>query len=153
MFSGIASASLDAKGRMPLPTLYRDVVIGLAGGNVVVTIDVVEKCLMLYTAGEWDVVLRRLQKLPNVTSKKGRVLQRLLIGHATKLSLDSSGRILLPQAHRDYADLGKKVVTVGMGNKIELWSADIWDAGMDDWLSPEGRAELTDSDEFGSLQI
>lgn len=152
MFKGIASASIDAKGRMPLPTLYREEVLGRAGGKVVVTIDVVEKCLVLYTLPEWEVVQRRLEKLPNV-GRKGRLLQRLLIGHAVELTLDGNGRILLPQIHRDHADLGKKVMTVGQGNKIELWSEDVWNAGMDDWLSAAGRQELGDSDEFESLQI
>ena len=60
---------------------------------------------------------------------------------------------LLPQLLRDHADLQRKVVTVGQGNKIEVWSADVWNKGKSEWLSPAGRQRLQDSDEFGSLQI
>lgn len=153
MFRGIASASLDAKGRMPLPTLYREEISVRAGGKVVVTIDLREDCLLLYSAPEWELVQRRIDKLPNVGSKQARMLQRLFVGHACDLQLDSSGRILLPQMLRDHANLTKKVVTLGQGNKIELWSEDVWNDGIGQWLSPEGRAQLVDSDEFGSLQI
>ncbi|MEM1232170.1 MAG: division/cell wall cluster transcriptional repressor MraZ, partial [Pseudomonadota bacterium] len=109
-------------------------------------------CLMLYSAPEWDIVQRRLEKMPNVGSK-ARLLQRLLIGHATDVQLDAAGRVLLPQMLRDHAGLKKKVVTVGQSNKIELWSEEIWNGGMENWLSAKGRQSLLDSEEFGSLQI
>ncbi len=152
MFRGIASASLDAKGRMPVPTLYREDIVGRAAGKVVVTIDLAENCLLLYSAPEWEQVQRRIDKLPNFGSK-GRMLQRLFVGHATDLQLDGNGRILLPQMLRDHAGLSRKVVTVGQGNKIELWSEEVWNDGKEEWLSPAGRQALLDSDEFGSLQI
>lgn len=152
MYRGIANATLDAKGRMPVPTLYRETLLSRGSGHAVVTIDVEEQCLLLYGAPEWDIVQRRLEKLPNVGSK-ARVLQRLLIGHATDLQIDSAGRILLPAPLREHAAFRKKIVTVGQGNKIELWSDEIWNGGMESWLSAKGRQALLDSEEFGSLQI
>ena len=77
----------------------------------------------------------------------------MFVGHATDLQLDGNGRILLPQMLRDHAGLSRKVVTVGQGNKIELWSEEVWNEGKEEWLSPAGRQALLDSDEFGSLQI
>ena len=64
-----------------------------------------------------------------------------MIGHATDIDLDGSGRILLPSMLRDFAQLQKKVVLLGQGNKLELWSMDVWQSQMQDWLN-EGSAAL-----------
>ena len=78
---------------------------------------------------------------------QARLLQRLLIGHATDLELDSAGRLLLPTMLREYAGLQKKLVLVGQGNKIEVWSADHWQQRLDDWLQA-GVAAMNDNAEF-----
>ena len=93
-FRGISNATLDAKGRMALPSRYREVVSAVSQGQVVVTIDRVESCLLLYPRPAWDSVQEKLQALPNVQAGV-RQLQRLLIGHATDLELDGNGRLLL----------------------------------------------------------
>ena len=73
---------------------------------------------------------RKLESLSNI-NPRARLLQRLLIGHATDLEFDANGRVLLPAMLRDYAGLEKKAVLVGQGNKIEIWAADNWHASMD----------------------
>ena len=140
MFRGISHATLDAKGRLALPTRHREVLSVGCEGHVVVTIDMRESCLLLYPLPEWEVVQRKLEALSNV-NPQARLLQRLLIGHATDIDLDGSGRILLPSMLRDFAQLQKKVVLLGQGNKLELWSMDVWQSQMQDWLN-EGSAAL-----------
>lgn len=152
MFRGIATASLDAKGRMPLPAMYRDAISARADGKLVVTINIAERCLMLYSAPEWELVQRRLEAMPNGDGNAAK-LQRLLIGFANDLQLDSTGRILLPQKLRDYAGLTKKVVTVGQGHKIELWNEATFDKGVDEILSPDGVQQLLGSDEYRNLRL
>ena len=107
MFRGINSATLDAKGRMAVPTRFRESVQVVAESKLVVTIDMREKCLLMYPLPEWEVVQGKLEELSNI-GEQARLLQRLLIGHATDLELDGSGRILLPKMLREFAGLKKK---------------------------------------------
>ncbi len=137
---------------MALPARSRETVQLVSAGNVVVTIDMRERCLLLYPLAEWEVVQRKLEGLSNI-DPRARRLQRLLIGHATDLGLDSNGRILLPSLLRDYADLDKKLVLVGQGNKVEIWSADQWQERMTHWLSEDESALLQDGDAFTGLSV
>ncbi|MEM6708817.1 MAG: division/cell wall cluster transcriptional repressor MraZ [Pseudomonadota bacterium] len=152
MFRGIANATLDAKGRMPLPTRFREQVLSRSSGQVVLTVDIESRCLLLYCRQDWDAVQRRIEKLPNL-SPTTRKLQRLLIGHATDLELDASGRFLVSPNHRDYAGLEKRLVVLGQSNKIEIWSEALWQASTEAWLNADSRRELTLSEEFGTLSI
>ena len=152
MFRGINSATLDAKGRMALPARNREAMLLASDGKVVLTIDMRENCLLLYPLPEWEVVQRKLESLSNI-NPQARLLQRLLIGHATDLELDASGRLLLPAMLRDYADLDKKLVLVGQGNKIEIWSEQHWQAGMQDWVKQGAQALNEDGDHFTGLSV
>jgi MraZ protein len=136
---------------MALPTRFRESLMVASEGKIVVTIDTGEKCLLLYPLYEWEIVQRKLEGLPNII-ENARRLQRLLIGHATDVELDGQGRILLPAMLRGFANLEKKLVLVGQGNKLEIWSADHWQARMDDWLSDESGL-ATDADEFTGLSV
>ena len=75
---------------------------------------------MLYPLAEWEPIQSRLMALSSF-NERIRSLQRLLVGHADDVELDSAGRILVPPALRQYASLDKHVVLVGQGNKFELW--------------------------------
>ena len=152
MFRGISNATLDSKGRMALPARNREVVTLAADGKVVVTIDMREPCLLLYPLSEWEVVQRKLEGLSNI-NPQARLLQRLLIGHATDLELDGNGRLLLPAMLRDYAGLEKKLVLVGQGNKIEIWSDGQWGERMETWLSGDAAKLLEDGDAFTGLSV
>ena len=79
-------------------------------------------------------------------------MQRLLIGHATDLELDGQGRILLPALLREYANLTKKLVLVGQGNKIEIWAETHWQERMQTWLD-EDSGILDDGDAFTGLSL
>ena len=151
MFRGINSATLDAKGRMALPTRFRESLVVACQGRLVVTIDMREQCLLLYPLPEWEVVQRKLESLSNIADNARR-LQRLLIGHATDIDMDAQGRILLPAMLRDFAQLEKKIVLVGQGNKLEIWGADHWQERMNAWLSEESKL-TTDGDQFTGLSV
>jgi len=151
MFRGISSVTMDAKGRMALPARYRDAVAVASDGRIVVTIDMRESCLLLYPLAQWELVQGKLENLSNI-NPQARLLQRLLIGHATDLELDAAGRLLLPSMLRDFGGLKKKLVLVGQGNKIEIWSADHWQQRLDLWRE-EGAALLDSEALFDGLSV
>lgn len=151
MFRGINSATLDGKGRLALPARIREPLRLAAEGRIVVTIDMREQCLLLYPLTEWEVVQRKLESLSNIQDNARR-LQRMLIGHATDIEMDGQGRILLPAMLRDFAGLEKKLVLVGQGNKLEIWSAPHWQDQMSSWLA-EDSLLATDGDQFTGLSV
>lgn len=142
---------MDAKGRMALSARYRDAVAVASDGRIVVTIDMRESCLLLYPLAEWELVQGKLENLSNI-NPQARLLQRLLIGHATDLELDAAGRLLLPSMLRDFGGLKKKLVLVGQGNKIEIWSADHWQQRLILWRE-EGAALLDSEALFDGLSV
>lgn len=147
MFRGINPLTLDAKGRLVVPTKYRDRLQAESGGRLVVTVDR-ERCLLLYTLPEWEEIERRLLRLPTL-NRKVRRLQGLLIGHATDLELDGHGRVLLPAVLREIASLDRRAVLIGQGNKFELWDEQAWNARRESWLAEEDDDD--DSDLAGDL--
>jgi len=138
MFRGINAINLDTKGRFAVPTKYRDRLQQDCLGRLVLTIDTEANCLLLYPLPEWEVIEAKLQKLPSFNPAARRV-QRLLIGHATDVELDSNGRLLVAPMLREYANLSKKVVLIGQGNKFEIWDEDNWNAGRDSLLAESGQ--------------
>ena len=152
MFRGINSVTLDPKGRMGLPARHRETVTVVSEGRIVITIDMREACLLLYPLSEWEAVQAKLEGLSNINSQ-ARLLQRLLIGHAADLELDAAGRLLLPAMLRDYACLDKKLVLVGQGNKIEIWSADHWQQQLEYWRAEGASAMSQNSQLFDGLSV
>lgn len=152
MFRGVNTLNLDAKGRMALPSKYRDRLMSQGDGQLVVTVDR-DHCLLLYPLPEWEDIERKLVRLPTL-NKQVRRLQRLLMGHATECELDSSGRILVPPPLRAFAELDKRIVLIGQGNKFEIWNEDIWTQRRDQWLaeSDDGN-ELELPAELESLSL
>ncbi len=143
MFRGIHTSTLDGKGRLGLPVRVRETLAQVSGVDVIVTIDTQEKCLLLYPLAEWDIVQARFNELANLRETT-RVLQRLLIGHATDLQVDSNGRILLPPMLREHAGLNidqdKAAVIVGQSNKFEIWSESHWRTQREFWLTNNREA-------------
>ena len=127
MFRGVQNINMDAKGRMAMPTKYRDALNSSDAGQLIATIDVQSRCLLIYPLSAWEHVEKNLQKLPSLNPATRR-LKRLMLGHACELELDGNGRILLPAMLREYALLDKKLVLAGQGEKFELWSEDNWAA-------------------------
>ena len=149
MFRGINPLTLDAKGRLAIPTKYRERLQSESGGQLVVTVDR-ERCLLLYTLPEWEEIERRLLRLPTLNPKVRR-LQGLLIGHATDIELDGHGRVLLPQVLREIASIERKAVLIGQGNKFELWDEQTWSDRRDRWLAEEDADDTELAGDLGTL--
>jgi MraZ protein len=137
---------------MALPAKNRETVQLTSEGKIVVTIDMREPCLLLYPLPEWEIVQRKLESLSNI-NPQARLLQRLLIGHATDLELDANGRILLPLNLREYGSFAKKMVLVGQGNKIEIWAEDQWRERMRTWLDQDASQLIGEADAFTGLSV
>ena len=152
MFRGINSVNLDAKGRMALPARLREAIGEHGDTHLVVTIDTRERCLLLYPVAQWDVIQARIESLSNM-GRNARLVQRLLIGHATDVELDGNGRLLLPAMLREYAGLSKKLVLLGQGNKIEIWAEDLWQKRLEEWLDERAGEVLDDGDDFSDLSV
>ena len=134
MFRGINSVNLDAKGRIALPSRYRDQLLKSCAGLLVVTIDINHKCLLLYPKAECELIERKIESLASLDANSERV-KHLLIGHANDLELDNSGRVLLPQELRLYAALEKHVCLIGQGKKLEIWEQEAWNRQREKWLT------------------
>jgi MraZ protein len=121
MFQGETAITVDEKGRLAIPTASREQV-ARGGNRLVVTYNPYESgCLWLYPESAWEKVRDQVNALPNA-KRVHRNLQLKLVGAATVVEPDGSGRILVPPSHRNTAGIGKKAVLLGMGNKFELWS-------------------------------
>lgn len=152
MFRGINAITVDGKGRLAIPTRYRDALSADGKSALVVTIDTEETCLLLYPAAQWQIIEDKLQSLPSFNAAARRI-QRLLIGHATDVDLDGNGRVLLPPLLRDYAQLDKKVVMIGQGNKFEVWDEMVWQRKREQWLEEEGGGEGGLPDEMKNFSL
>lgn len=139
---------------MALPARFRQIVLDHCGGQVVITIDIDEPCLVLYPLPEWEAIESKLQSLANMQSS-ARAIQRLLIGHATDVELDSHGRVRIPPTLREFAGLEKRLRVAGIGKKIEIWSEDRWHAGQENWSAAayEKTSELNDPAGLDALSI
>jgi MraZ protein len=138
MFRGATKVTLDDKGRIVIPTRYREQIQERAQGRVVVTVDR-DQCLLLYPLPDWDQIERKLMNLPTLHAQARR-LQRLMVGHATDLELDGHGRLLLPPELREFAALGRHAMLIGQGNRFELWDETRWAERRDAWLKSEESA-------------
>lgn len=144
MFRGGNTVNLDAKGRLALPTRYRGPLEDRCQGQVVLTVHD-DRCLLLYPQPDWDEIERKLVRLPN-QNKRTRTLQRMLLGHATELEIDKSGRILIPPRLREFASLEKRVVLAGLGNKFEIWNEEAWEQSCGEWVADDSDAgDMPDS--------
>ena len=132
-FRGINNISVDAKGRMAMPARYRERLLEVCGGRLVVTVDR-DHCLLVYPLPEWEIIEAKLNELPSL-NKQARLLQRLLIGYATELELDGQGRILLPARLREFANLQKKAILIGQGKKLEIWDEETWSESQEEWVA------------------
>ena len=135
MFRGATKVTLDAKGRMVIPTRYRPSLVQSAQGKLIVTVDR-DQCLLLYPLPEWEVIERKLMSLPSLHPQP-RKLQRLMVGHATDVELDGVGRVLIPPELREFAGLGQSGMLIGQGNRFELWDETRWNGRREMWLAAD----------------
>lgn len=122
MFQGETAITVDDKGRLTIPTSYRDAVADVCKNRLVVTYNPFETgCLWIFPHAEWEQVRDQVNALPSVKAVH-RALQMKLVGAAAIVEPDGAARILLPASQRAAAGIEKKAVLLGMGNKFELWS-------------------------------
>jgi MraZ protein len=133
VFRGVNTINLDDKGRLAIPTRYRSRLQTDAQGQLIVTIDTEVRCLLLYPLPEWEGIEKKIEALPSF-NRDARRIQRLLMGHATELEIDSHGRVLLPPSLREYANLQKATVLVGQGKKFEIWDEKNWQDTREVWI-------------------
>lgn len=155
LFRGISSLNLDDKGRLAIPTRYRDELQDCCERQLVVTVAVNELCvgeagcLWLYPMPEWEKLEHTISKLPTLNKMAGK-LRRFLIGNASECEMDAQGRLLLPEKLRRFAAMEKKIVLVGQLNKFEIWNEDAWTAKEAEWLAGDDTDGL---DELGTLSF
>lgn len=148
MYRGVNSINIDAKGRMALPTRYRDSVSDRCAGRLVVTAHQFDQCLALYLLPDWEEAERKVAALPDGNAYV-RNMKRRFIGQACDVDLDASGRLLVPPKLREFAGLDKKVVLIGQRNRFEIWSDEAWSAteelsgSLDEALMPDFIQELS----------
>ena len=133
MFRGASKVTLDAKGRLAIPSRFREHLLTRADGQLVATVDR-SGCLLIYPLPEWEDFARRLGALPGLRPQV-RQFQRVMLGNATDLEMDGHGRVLVSRVLRDFAGLNKQAVLVGQGNKFELWDEERWGGSLDEWLA------------------
>ncbi|OOZ37306.1 division/cell wall cluster transcriptional repressor MraZ [Solemya velesiana gill symbiont] len=151
MFRGVNRLNLDAKGRLAIPTRFRDRLRDCCASELVITVDT-DHCLLIYPLPEWQEIERKLMNLPSF-NKAARRLQRLLVGHATEVEMDAQGRVLLPPPLRDFAGLNKHAVLIGQGNKFELWDEERWNGQRDEWLEEADLESLELPADLETLSI
>ena len=152
MFRGATLVNLDSKGRLAVPTRYRETLIGESEGHMVCTIDLHQPCLLLYTLPEWEIIEQKLSRLSSMIPAERRV-QRLLLGHASECQMDNAGRLLLANTLRQHANLTKEVMLVGQFNKFELWDEQTWYQQVREDIDAEHTSQQALSERLQDLSL
>ncbi|GKX50143.1 division/cell wall cluster transcriptional repressor MraZ [Budvicia aquatica] len=152
MFRGATTVNLDGKGRLAIPTRYRDSLLDECEGQLVCTIDLHQPCLLLYPLPEWEKIEQKLSRLSSMNPAERRV-QRLLLGHASECQMDSAGRLLVATTLRQHASLVKEVMLVGQLNKFELWDEQTWYQKVKEDIDAEQSAQDTLSERLQDLSL
>jgi MraZ protein len=152
VFRGEFSLNLDPKGRLAVPTRYRERLAETGSSKLVVTISLLERCLAVYPFGDWQQIEEGLRSLPAL-DVKAQAISHLLIGHATECDLDGHGRLLVPPALREFARLGKRVKMIGQVRKFELWAEETWAARREELLGQVGELLSNQSEAMRSIVL
>lgn len=140
MFMGEYSHTIDTKGRLIIPSKFREEL-----GETFVVTKGLDGCLFVFSDEDWKAFEIKLKSLP-LTNKNARQFARFFVAGATPCELDKQGRILLPATLREFAGLEKDVVLTGMLNRIEIWSKEKWNENnsLDDVAMDEIAEQMTD---------
>lgn len=125
MFYGEYSHSIDRKGRLILPSKFREV----AKANFIEKFFVtrgLDKCLFMFSEEEWHSQEQKFKSI-SFTKQQARTFNRIYFSGAQEVIPDKQGRILLPQYLKDFAQIKRDVLIVGVSNRIEVWSKDLWE--------------------------
>ena len=123
MFQGASSLSLDAKGRLSVPTRHRDVLLATAAGQLTLTKHP-HGCLMVFPRPDWEKFRDRIAELP----MSAQWWKRIFLGSAMDVEMDGTGRVLVSPELRQAAGLTREVMLLGMGQHFELWDKATYEA-------------------------
>lgn len=130
MLMGTYEHRLDTKFRLVLPAKIREKL-----GDVVVLAAGLDKCISLYSEEEWNNFSEKIRNQPFYSNARFREFARIMLGSAHEITIDGTGRILLPGTLRDYAQLNQEIVVSGANDHVEIWDrdrwADMWKTGLD----------------------
>ena len=121
MFMGEYRHNIDEKGRLIVPAKFRE-----ALGKEFVVTKGIDQCLFVYPLSEWKIIEEKFREA-NTTTANARKFARFFFAGACNVEIDKQGRILLPNQLREFADLTKDIVTVGVLNRVEIWNGSKWD--------------------------
>ena len=124
MFYGEFEHSIDRKGRLILPAKFREIAKNQFVEKFFVTRGL-DKCLFMFSEEEWRSQENKFKTM-SFTKQQSRTFNRLLFSGAVEVSFDKQGRILLPQYLKDFAEIKRDVMIVGVSNRIEIWAKDKW---------------------------
>jgi MraZ protein len=137
---GEYDCKVDAKGRFMFPVDLRKQLEALFDLGFVVNRNLHQKCLVLYPLNEWEKLNKKLSKL-NRLIKTNDVFVRKFSGGATPVLADTTGRILLPKALTDYAEIKSDLKVLGSNNVIEIWDKNLYDSFLNQEIDIEKLAE------------
>lgn len=120
MFIGEYNHSLDPKNRLIIPAKFREQL-----GEAFVMTKGLDNCLFVYSLSEWRIVEEKLKTLP-MTNKDARAFVRFFFAGASECEIDKQGRSLIPANLKEYANIDKDVVIIGVSTRIEIWSLEQW---------------------------
>ncbi len=127
MFFGEFNHKCDAKGRLIMPSKFRDQL-----DDVFYLTKGMENCLFIFSQDEWDKMAEKINEMGQLSRRKSRGFARLFYAGATDISLDKQGRILIPPNLREYGGIDSEVYILGVAKRIEIWSKENWEAYSDD---------------------
>ncbi len=120
MFIGEYRFSMDPKGRVSIPTKFREEL-----GEVFYITKGFDTCLFVYSEEEWKRFMQKLDSA-RLSSKDSRKIQRFFLASSTECSIDKQGRVLLSAPQREYAGIEKEIVIIGVSNRLEIWAEEAW---------------------------
>ncbi|HSA60520.1 MAG TPA: division/cell wall cluster transcriptional repressor MraZ [bacterium] len=123
MFRGRYEHTIDPKGRLSIPSKFREILVAHFDERLILTN--FDQCLWAYPVREWKAVEDKVAALPQFKPEV-KALQRFFISAASECPVDPNGRIIIPTTLRKYADLNQDVVIVGMTNRFEIWAKEKW---------------------------
>lgn len=129
-FSGKYYYTLDPKGRLIIPSSFREIISSNYNSTLFVVNALFDKCLHIYPQEEWTRFEEKVRVLPGMLEEV-RFLKRRVIASAQEIELDKQGRVLIPATHREDAGLASDIVIVGQIDKLELWDRKEWDSVVD----------------------
>lgn len=152
MFRGFTTLSVDSKGRLAIPSRYRERLMVLAEGDLILTLNPLDRSLWLYPLPEWEIIETKLAELSDF-DKQSRRSKQMMRGYASDCQLDGQGRIRISSELREYANIEKQAVILGQGNKFEIWDEQSWQQQRDQWLEELGKESSEPSETLKTLSL